>query len=48
MDFIMYTGATTNIREFTAEDLDDPQIEILGDVVMALIKKYLNKGHICS
>lgn len=40
LDFIIYTGVTTDVEEYTAEKMGKS-----GEIVMTLLAPYLNKGH---
>ena len=40
LDFIVYTGATTNVKEFERADIGKS-----GNIVMTLLEPYLEKGH---
>ncbi|XP_050295136.1 piggyBac transposable element-derived protein 4-like [Anthonomus grandis grandis] len=40
LDFIVYTGASTNVKEFDGADIGKS-----GSIVMTLLESYLEKGH---
>lgn len=40
LDFIVYTGTTTNVKEFEGADIGKS-----GNIVMTLLEPYLEKGH---